>query len=194
MVPFSQTTGYAPKHLAVLAANPKGQVPVLVDAGLTLTDSTVILEYLEDAYPAPALYPSQPETRALCRQFELYGDEILLVPVRSLMYRNGPQSDDPQRRLAQQSDAKNGEAVLLTHYEKLNSQLIGTDFLFERFCVADLAVFLPLLYAKRLGGPSLAGHEQVSAWFDRLAARPAFAGVIDEIATADKKLSWPLAP
>ena len=29
LVPFSQTKGYAPKHPAVLAANPKGQVPVL---------------------------------------------------------------------------------------------------------------------------------------------------------------------
>lgn len=46
MVPFSQATGYAPKHPAVLAANPKGQVPVLVDGDLTLFDSTVILEYL----------------------------------------------------------------------------------------------------------------------------------------------------
>ncbi|MGH6816633.1 MAG: glutathione S-transferase family protein, partial [Hyphomicrobiaceae bacterium] len=56
-VPFSQTAGYSPKHPEVLAANPKGQVPVLVDGDLTLYDSTVILEYLEDAYPVPALYP-----------------------------------------------------------------------------------------------------------------------------------------
>jgi len=44
MVPFSQATGYAPKHPAVLAANPKGQVPVLVDGDLTLFDSTLIFE------------------------------------------------------------------------------------------------------------------------------------------------------
>ena len=35
MVPFSQERGYAPKHPDVLAANPKGQVPVLVDGDLT---------------------------------------------------------------------------------------------------------------------------------------------------------------
>ncbi len=54
VVPFSQAEGYKPKNADVLAANPKGQVPVLVDNGLTLYDSTVILEYLEDAYPSPA--------------------------------------------------------------------------------------------------------------------------------------------
>jgi glutathione S-transferase len=57
MVPFSQAQGYSPKHPAVLAANPKSQVPVLIDGDLTLFDSTLILEYLEDAYPRPALWP-----------------------------------------------------------------------------------------------------------------------------------------
>ncbi len=58
MVPFSQAEGYAPKHPAVLAANPKGQVPVLIDGDLSLFDSTVIFEYLEDAYPTPPLFPA----------------------------------------------------------------------------------------------------------------------------------------
>lgn len=66
-VTFTQTEGYSPKHPDVTAANPKGQVPVLVDGDLTLFDSTVILEYLEDAYPAPALYPADPREKARCR-------------------------------------------------------------------------------------------------------------------------------
>ena len=37
-VPFSQDKGYAPKHPEVVAANPKGQVPVLTDGALTLYD------------------------------------------------------------------------------------------------------------------------------------------------------------
>src|SRR5579863_6993736 len=71
MVPFSQAHGYSPKHAAVLAANPKGQVPVLVDGDLSLFDSTVIFEYLEDAYPSPPLYPADAKTRARCRLTEL---------------------------------------------------------------------------------------------------------------------------
>ena len=75
MVPFSQERGYAPKHPDVLAANPKGQVPVLVDGDLALFVSTVILEYLEDAFPDPPLYPASPRAHAECRLLELFADE-----------------------------------------------------------------------------------------------------------------------
>ena len=53
VVAFSQESGYRPKDPDVLAVNPKGQVPVLVDGELSLYDSTIILEYLEDAYRVP---------------------------------------------------------------------------------------------------------------------------------------------
>ena len=93
MVPFTQTKGYAPKNEAVLAANPKGQVPVLVDGELTLYDSTVILEYLEETHPKPALYPGNPGSRARCRIIEIEADEVLLEPVRRLMFRTEPPAD-----------------------------------------------------------------------------------------------------
>ena len=37
--------------------NPAGLVPVLVDGGGVLTESCIINEYLEDAYPQPSLCP-----------------------------------------------------------------------------------------------------------------------------------------
>ena len=97
LVPFSQERGYAPKHPAVLAANPKGQVPVLADGDLTLFDSTVIFEYLEDAYPKPPLYPAAAKARANCRMLELFADEILLPDIRRLMHRS-ERPAEPQRR------------------------------------------------------------------------------------------------
>ena len=36
LVPFTQTKGYSPKHPVVISANPKRQVPVLIDDDLTL--------------------------------------------------------------------------------------------------------------------------------------------------------------
>ena len=81
MVPFTQEAGYRPRNPVVMAANPKGQVPVLQDGDLTLYDSTVILEYLEDACPGPALMPGTPAERARCRQLELYADEVMIVPL-----------------------------------------------------------------------------------------------------------------
>ena len=76
MVPFTQSAGYSPKHPNVLAANPKAQVPVLVDGDLTLFDSTLIFEYLEEAYPEPALWPNDPRDRARARMLELFADDM----------------------------------------------------------------------------------------------------------------------
>src|SRR3954470_23619322 len=66
MVPFTQEVGYQPKHPVVLQHNPKRQVPVLVEGDLALFDSTLIFEYLEDAYPTPPLYPAEARARARC--------------------------------------------------------------------------------------------------------------------------------
>lgn len=49
LVPFSQDRGYFEKPADVSRINPKGQVPVLIDGDVELYDSTVIIEYLEDA-------------------------------------------------------------------------------------------------------------------------------------------------
>ena len=59
--------------------NPAGKVPVL-DDGFALPESAVIMEYLEERLPAPALLPSGHEARARARlavfQFDdLLGDE-----------------------------------------------------------------------------------------------------------------------
>jgi glutathione S-transferase len=73
----------------VLALNPKGQVPILSDCGLVLYDSTVILEYLEEAYPQPPLFPADagragalPARRALCRRDHAGGAEAADAPHR----------------------------------------------------------------------------------------------------------------
>ncbi len=47
--------------------NPKGKVPVLEEDGFVLPESHVIMEYLEERYPEPALLPADPAERALAR-------------------------------------------------------------------------------------------------------------------------------
>jgi len=54
--------------------SPVCRVPVFIDDSVTLSDSTVICEYLEERYPEPALYPSEPRTRARARWLEEYAD------------------------------------------------------------------------------------------------------------------------
>ncbi len=192
MVPFNQTTGYDPKHPEVLALNPKGQVPVLSDCGLVLYDSTVILEYLDEAYPEPPLMPATPVERARCRLDELYADEIMLQALKPLMHRTGPPSPDRDRRIVQEADALIAEEALARHYEVLEQKLAGRDFFGGRLSTADIALFMSVLFSLRLGGPPLDGYPGLSAWFARLRQRPAFVQVAAEIAEADRRLSFPV--
>lgn len=189
MVPFSQAKGYAPKHPAVLAANPKGQVPVLIDGDLTLFDSTLIIEYLEDAYPSPPLFPWGARERARCRLLELSADEILLPQVVRLGYRTEPPVADPERQRLREAEGRRAEAAILDHYGVLERRLEGSGYLCGNFSAADIAMFMALLFALRLKGPALDAHPAVAAWYARVGARPAVARVAREVAAADRELS-----
>ena len=57
--------------------SPLCRIPVLIDNGLVLTDSTVIAEYLDEAYPEPPLLPRDPKERAWARWVEEYADTRL---------------------------------------------------------------------------------------------------------------------
>lgn len=57
--------------------SPLRRIPVLIDADVVLADSTVICEYLEDAYPGRRLLPEGAKARALSRWIEEYADTRL---------------------------------------------------------------------------------------------------------------------
>lgn len=62
-----------------LAINPEGQVPVLDHDGTIITHTTVINEYLEDAFPdAPPLRPSDPVGKARMRYWNKFVDEHVM--------------------------------------------------------------------------------------------------------------------
>ena len=174
-----------------MAINPKGQVPVLVDGDLSLYDSTLILEYLEDAYPEPALYPKAPAERARCRLLDLFADEVMLAPLRFLMHRTEPRPDDMERWNAKELKAREAEPVLAGQFAELDRQLQGRDYLCGAFSAADIAVFMPVFWTRRLGGPSLRGHDALAAWYARLGKRPAFAKVVAEILAAERNCRLP---
>ncbi|MPT48947.1 MAG: glutathione S-transferase family protein [Sphingobium sp.] len=61
------------------AINPEGQVPVLDHDGLIITHTTVINEYLEDAFPdAPALRPNTAAGNARMRYWNKFVDEHVM--------------------------------------------------------------------------------------------------------------------
>ena len=62
-----------------LKLNPNGVVPTLIDGGTVIIESTVINEYLDDAYPGPALRPADARARAEMRLWTKKLDEGLHI-------------------------------------------------------------------------------------------------------------------
>jgi glutathione S-transferase len=74
---------FAPEFLAL---KPRGAVPVIVHDGEILTESTVIREYLDDAFDGPPLKPPTPLGRARMRLWTKLVDEEVHPAVRALTY------------------------------------------------------------------------------------------------------------
>ena len=185
-VPFSRRSGYEPKHPDVVALNPKAQVPVLVDDDVTLYDSTVILEYLEDRHPDPPLYPKDPVERARCRQLELAADEVLFphvfALVREVFYKPDPAQQDGA------AIARAREAIQ-SLYGELDGHLEGRKWFCEAFGVADIAYALTLLFATQLGAPPSKSLANLQGWLERVSARPSVRKEIAEMTQSAAKLS-----
>jgi len=75
-LPFEEVPFYAGQSPEALAISPRGKIPVLgVEQGF-INETGVILEYIEQTQPGPALLPSDPFQRAqvlaLAKEIELY--------------------------------------------------------------------------------------------------------------------------
>ena len=121
--------------------SPIRRIPVLIDGDLSVSDSTVICEYLDDAYPGHRLYPSDAKDRARARWFEEYADSRLgdtfiwgfFYPkiVHQLVW--GEPGD-------QQRVAKTLEQDIPRELDYLERELPASGFLFGEIGVADIAI------------------------------------------------------
>ena len=154
------TAGYA-------ALNAKGVVPTLVHAGHVVTESNVILEYLEDCFANPALRPAAGHDRALMRSWLLAIDEVVHPSVVEVSFnirhrprlKKYPQAEleaiaaghpDPDLRedwLRRIRDGVSGESEercyrrLDRFAARLDDQLGRSPWLAgDRFSLADIAV------------------------------------------------------
>src|SRR5205823_12011349 len=93
------------------AKNPSGKVPVLEeDGGFVLPESLVIMEYLEERFPEPPLWPADPAERALGRLWlerfdDRLGDAYYAV-------RRGGSRDELDVRLAELGRALEAQPYL----------------------------------------------------------------------------------
>lgn len=173
MVPYDPQAGYEPKHPDVSRVNPKAQVPVLIDEGLELFDSTQILEYFEHLKPDPALWPSSPRARAEARLIEHKSDEIYFPHIIRLMgLEEAP--DDPAAVAARAAAAR--------FYAEMESLLAGREFLAGDFSYADISFYMAALFGERKGAAVGGDTPRLLAWRDRMSARPAIRQVAGDMA------------
>jgi glutathione S-transferase len=59
-----------------LALNPNGVVPTLVHNGRSVIESSIIVEYLDDAFPTPPLRPVEPYFRAQVKLWLKFSDDV----------------------------------------------------------------------------------------------------------------------
>jgi glutathione S-transferase len=186
MVAFSQTQGYSPKHPEVLRVNPKRQVPVLIDGDVEIFDSTQIFEYLEHRWPSPPLWPATPAARAGARRLEHTSDEVFFPHVIRLM---GLRANPDPVESPEWVQARQGIESVYARFELL---LVDGDYLAGDFGYADIAFYMAQFFAARHTVPMGAAHPGLLAWRRRMAARPAVAVVIGQMAGYLRSIGYPV--
>lgn len=75
-----------------LALNPQGVIPTLVDRGRVFTQSSAIIEYLEETYPDPPLLPGSAADRAWVRSLAqiIVSDTHPLITARVIDHLSDP--------------------------------------------------------------------------------------------------------
>jgi len=155
-----------------LKANPRGEVPALIDGEVTVFDSTIILEYIEDKWPEPALLPKDPAGRAKARMIEDVMDTAFepinwgLGEIRWFKRAEGERARALEARAAEQARGL---------YRWLARELDGREwFSTPHFGWADLSIVPYLNGAAGLGiGPDAASP--LGQWLARANARPSVA-------------------
>jgi glutathione S-transferase len=114
-------------------------VPVLADEGRVVTDSTVIIRYLEEFQPEPALFPRDEARRA---ELDVFLDWFNRV------WKRPPNEIEAERRETEPDEARVDELgkELSGSRELFERMLAGRDYLFGAFTAADCAAFPFLKY------------------------------------------------
>lgn len=169
--------GDAEQREAYLALWPTGKMPLLVDAGQPIAESSIIIEYLQQnhAHAGRSLIPAAPEVALEVRLWDRLCDQYVMTPMQSLTA--------DLLRPAHERDANSvvkARAALLMAYAMLEQRLEGRYWLAgAEFSMADCAAAPALFYAFTYV-PLSEQHAQLAAYFERLLARPSVAAVIEQ--------------
>jgi glutathione S-transferase len=187
-VPFEEDSEVHPSQKdEYLAKSPMGKVPYLEIDGTRIRESTVILEYLEDAFPQVPLLPRDPLARAKVREINVFLELHLELVVRRLyggLFFGGSFSDEAKREV---------EKGVAKGVRALKSVAVFDPFIAgPSLTIADCAAFVHLpivsLVTKRAYGRDfLEDIPQVKPYLRMLGERPAFARVNEDRKAASAK-------
>jgi len=161
------------KSPALLAVNPNGKVPVLVEEdGFTLFESRAINTYLASKRPERELYPADPRRRAIVDQWSYWQALQLGPPMQLVAFQR---VFKPKFGMGAPDDALVAEK--LAEVERflpiLEQGLTDRDWLAHTLSLADFAVAASF-GMRQPSGISLEKVPRVAAWIERVEALPSW--------------------
>ena len=165
--------------------NPLEKIPALQDGELTICDSTVICEYLEDAYPRPALYPDNAVDKARARWYEELGGTRVAELAAGIFFQRFMRPMVLKQETDEELVKKIIDKQLPPILDYLEAQVPAEGFIFGDFMIADISLMSPFVNA------GYAGYEIDSArwpvfcdFVERVKAHP----VVNQILVAEAAL------
>jgi glutathione S-transferase len=163
-----------PEHIA---RNPAGQMPTLeLDDGTMLAEITAICEYLDEKHPAPPLIGTTPEERAVTRMWTRRIDLNIVEPMANgFRFSQGlPLFKDRIHTIP--AAAEDLKKIARDKLAWLDGLIAGRDFIAgARLTLADILLFAFLEFGAQVGQPLDPANKNLSAWFERMKARPSAA-------------------
>jgi glutathione S-transferase/RNA polymerase-associated protein len=161
------------------AANPRREVPALVDGETSVFDSSVILEYIEERWPTPQLLPPTPAERARVRMLEelcdTYYEAINWAAMEIRVFRRAT-GELADRLLARGTAQVAGANAYLERQLENRAWFNGASFGW-----GDLSV-VPAVHAATFTGNPPARGSRLAQWYDRASARPSVAATFEAAA------------
>lgn len=164
---------------------PLGKIPLLTGDDVFIPESSIIIEYLENEFPASGakLIPDDKtaarRVRFKDRMFDLYvNDKVAAIFFDSLK----PAEKRNPEMVAKAHETLDVLFGLTEDSLKSNAFASGNEF-----SMADCALFPPLFYAQRLH--PFKDRKNISAWFDRMMQRKSVQRLLVELLPALEKFN-----
>jgi glutathione S-transferase len=153
--------------------NPNALVPTIEDDGFVLWESHSIVRYLSGKYGAGALWPSEPRARADADRWMDWAFTFQAAFRAAFwgLVRTPPEKRD--QKAIEESRKKSAELLSIP-----DEALAGRPFLAGSFSMGDIPLGCHVQAWMRLPIERPA-HPNLTAWFERLCARPAFRKNVD---------------